>query len=87
MVSDIALIFHMYIPWGKNLFFRTKVKFICQGQGQISRSQFSKKKKKKKKKPLRVHSCFTNTSCFNLKVTQLLVCETKSIITCENGGV
>ena len=43
MVSNRAFIFHVYYV------FCTKVKIICQGQGQISRSQFLKKKKKKKK--------------------------------------
>ena len=44
MVSDKAFIFNLSIPWGKTLFFSNKVKVICQGHGQISRSQFSKKK-------------------------------------------
>ena len=40
MVSDGAFIFHIYVPWGKTL---TKVQVICQGQGQISSSLFSRK--------------------------------------------
>ena len=47
---------------GLNPFLTTKVKVICQSQGQISRTQFSKKQL------LRGHSCFTNTSCLLLFV-------------------
>ena len=42
VLGNRTFIFHIYIPWG-NPFFSTKVKVICQSQGQISRSQFSKK--------------------------------------------
>ena len=40
MVSDRAFIFHIYIPWGKNL-------YLVPSQGHVSRSQLPKKKKKK----------------------------------------
>ena len=47
-LSDRAFMFHMSFLW-KDLSIGIKVKVICQGEGQISRSHFLKKKKRKKK--------------------------------------
>ena len=45
MVRDTTFIFHMCIPCGKTFvsFYGTKVKAICQDQGQISSSILKKK--------------------------------------------
>ena len=79
MLSDKDFIFHIYITRGKTL---NKVKVICQGQGQISRSQFSEKW------PLSGHSCFTNASCYPCFTTKRcdcvnLVCDVGLIRICN----
>ena len=43
MLSDRTFIFHMCISCGKTFLVGTKVKVICQGSGQISRSHCLKK--------------------------------------------
>ena len=43
MVCDGAFTFHMCIPDCKTIFFSAKIKIICQCQGQMPRSHFSKK--------------------------------------------
>ena len=57
MISDIAFIFHIYIPWGKVLSLVPKLRSSVKFKVKYQVHSFQKNGRSE------VHSCFTNTAC------------------------